>query len=185
MRTLIGSRIGLLAAIAGVIALLGVSFATAKLIGGSSGPDTLRGTDRGELIVGHGGNDSINGRGGHDRLLGGDGSDRVIGGSGTDRIRGGDASDRIRGGGGGDVLYGGRGRDEFNTRNGVLLGSPGNDVIHARDFKADEIDCDTGWDKVFVDGIEDGVYNCERIITVNGEIGHHVPPPDDGEGGSG
>ncbi len=182
MRRLIGSRLGLLAAIAGVVALLGVSFATAKLINGTSGPDTLRGTGRGDRIAGREGNDSINGRGGHDRLNGGDGSDRVIGGPATDRIRGGKGSDRIRGGGGGDELFGGRGRDEFNTRNGVLLGSPGNDVIHARDFKADEIDCDSGFDKVFVDGAEDGVYNCERIISPDGEIGNHVPPKD-GEAG--
>ena len=179
MSRVIGSRLGIVAAICGLVALLGVSFAAAKLIGGTSGPDTLRGTERGDAIGGRGGNDSISGLGGHDRLNGGDGSDRVTGGAETDRIRGGDGSDRIRGGGGGDVLYGGRGRDEFNTRNGVLLGSPGNDVIHARDFKADEIDCDSGWDKVYVDGVEDGVYNCERIISPDGEIGHHVPPADD------
>jgi Ca2+-binding RTX toxin-like protein len=180
VRGLIGSRLGLLLAVAAVLVLFGVSYATAKLIGGTDGPDTLRGTERGDVIAGRGGNDAINGRGGHDKLNGGDGTDRVVGGAATDSVRGGNGPDRLRGGPGGDELYGGRGRDEFNTHNGVLLGSPGNDVIHARDFKADEIDCDTGWDKVFVDGVEDGVYNCERIIAPEGEVGNHVPPAEEG-----
>jgi Ca2+-binding RTX toxin-like protein len=180
VRGLIGSRLGLLAAIVLLVALLGASYAAAKLIGGTDGPDSLKGTGGADVISGRGGNDAINGRGGKDKLNGGDGIDRVIGGAQGDKVRGGTGSDRLRGGPGGDQLYGGRGRDEFNTHNGVLLGSPGNDVIHARDFKADEIDCDTGRDKVFVDGVEDGVYNCERIIGPKGEIGNHVPPEEEG-----
>jgi hypothetical protein len=38
-------------------------------------------------------------------------------------------------------------------------------VINARDGQSDEIDCGGGNDKVFVDRVEDGVYDCETVVT--------------------
>lgn len=158
------------------VAVTGIGVAAAATIGGTPGPDTLEGTKRSDRIAGFGGADEINGRGSRDRLFGGSGGDRLSGGAERDRLRGGSGPDRLRGGRSSDRLFGGSGRDGFSTRNGVLLGSPGGDVIHARDGSADEIDCDTGFDKAFVDQVEDGVYNCERVIAPGGEIGQAVVP---------
>jgi Ca2+-binding RTX toxin-like protein len=57
-----------------------------------------------------------------------------------------------------------------NTINGgpgydVLNGTAGNDVINARDNGPDTIDCRAGNDMVYVDRSEDGVYNCETVVT--------------------
>ncbi|MDQ3573092.1 MAG: hypothetical protein M3383_09575, partial [Actinomycetota bacterium] len=93
------------------------------------------------------------------------GADILRGGPGRDVLRAGPGADRIRGGKGRDVMRGGTGRDGFEMRNGVQLPSPGNDVIRARDGRADEINCGAGRNDVaYVDAVEDGVYNCERVI---------------------
>jgi Ca2+-binding RTX toxin-like protein len=47
----------------------------------------------------------------------------------------------------------------------VINGTAGNDVIHARDDGPDTIDCGAGNDTVYVDRAEDGVYNCETVVT--------------------
>jgi Ca2+-binding RTX toxin-like protein len=47
----------------------------------------------------------------------------------------------------------------------VLNGTAGNDVINARDNGPDTIDCRAGNDTVYVDRSEDGVYNCETVVT--------------------
>jgi Ca2+-binding RTX toxin-like protein len=47
----------------------------------------------------------------------------------------------------------------------VLKGTAGNDVINARDGGPDTIDCGAGNDTVYVDRSEDGVYDCETVIT--------------------
>jgi Ca2+-binding RTX toxin-like protein len=47
----------------------------------------------------------------------------------------------------------------------VINGTAGNDVIHARDDGPDTIDCRAGNDTVYVDRAEDGVYNCETVVT--------------------
>jgi Ca2+-binding RTX toxin-like protein len=47
----------------------------------------------------------------------------------------------------------------------VLKGTAGNDVINARDGGPDTIDCGAGNDTVYVDRSEDGVFNCETVIT--------------------
>ena len=47
----------------------------------------------------------------------------------------------------------------------VINGTAGNDVIQARDNGPDTIDCGAGIDTVYVDRSEDGVYNCETVIT--------------------
>jgi Ca2+-binding RTX toxin-like protein len=47
----------------------------------------------------------------------------------------------------------------------VLNGTVGNDVINAQDGGSDTIDCGAGNDTVYVDRSEDGVYDCETVIT--------------------
>ena len=107
---------------------------------------TRTGTKEADHLLGTKGDDLLDGRGGGDVLIGGDGDDRLIGGGGR------------------DVLRGGPGRDQFNTAAGVELPSPGADRIVARDGGLDEISCGAGRDVAIVDGDEDGIYDCERVL---------------------
>ena len=99
-----------------------------------------------------------------DRLVGTKGADRIKGRAGNDRIHGGAGRDVLIGGPGDDRLYGDGGRDEFNMRGGVELASGGEDRIFARDGHPDSISCGSGDDVAIVDVVEDGVYDCERVI---------------------
>jgi Ca2+-binding RTX toxin-like protein len=47
----------------------------------------------------------------------------------------------------------------------VINGTAGNDVINARDEGPDTIECGAGNDTVYVDRSEDGVYDCETVVT--------------------
>ena len=89
------------------------------------------GSDDGEEITGHEGNDIIGGMGGNDFIdagrgedlvYGGNGNDVINGGADDDRLLGGDGDDQIFGGLGNDMLYGGRGTD-------TLFGDLGDDVL--------------------------------------------------------
>ena len=103
---------------------------------GGAGPDTLHGTP---------GADTLKGLGGPDHLIGGPGDDVLIGGKGPDDLRG------------------GSGYDSFNMRAGKQLAAGGNDRIDARDHNPDAINCGAGTDVAIVDGVEDGVYDCEKV----------------------
>ena len=47
----------------------------------------------------------------------------------------------------------------------TITGTSGGDVINARDGGPDTIDCGAGNDTVYVDRSEDGVTNCETVVT--------------------
>ena len=158
--------------------LLAGGVALGASLQGTSEPDLLKGTPSGDRIAGKGGGDELIGRGGRDRLRGGRGADSIRGGGERDKLKGGRGEDRLEGGEGTDKLFGGAGRDGFGVRNGVLLGSPGDDVVRAQDGSADEIDCADGFDKAFVDEVEDGVYNCEIVIAPDGEVGGQPGTPE-------
>lgn len=147
---------------AGVV-LLGAAAAVGANLTGTKGPDSIRGTNGPDRIKGRSGADKIRGRGGRDRLRGDRGRDVLFGGPERDKLQGGRGDDILRGGRGTNKLQGGRGRDGFAMRDGVQIGSPGNDVIRARDGNPDEINCGAGYDKVFLDQVEDGVYECEVV----------------------
>src|SRR6516225_775297 len=89
---------------------------------GTSGDDTLNGTDQGEIFFGFGGNDTIFAGGGNDHAFGGRGNDLIFGGNGNDHLFGGRGNDALVGEAGNDHLVGGRGRD-------LLVGGPGKDVL--------------------------------------------------------
>lgn len=95
----------------------------AASIVGTSGDDTIGGTQHRDVIVGRGGSDRIDGRGGDDLICAGSGVDRVQGGPGEDTIRGQRAPDRLRGGDGSDSVNAGRGF--FN----LVSGDAGNDRL--------------------------------------------------------
>jgi len=82
----------------------------AATIGGTAGPDMLRGTGRRDVIVGLGGADVIRGLAGNDVLCGGPGRDRLLGNKGDDLLIGGAGADRLIGGPGQDRQRPGRKR---------------------------------------------------------------------------
>jgi Ca2+-binding RTX toxin-like protein len=89
------------------------------------GTDTLRsvedlhGSQKGDVLVGNGGNNSLTGHCGPDRILGGGGNDLITGDGcpvnaglpGSDRMYGGPGRDRLNGGPKKDYADGGSGRD--------------------------------------------------------------------------
>ena len=87
----------------------------ADLVGyhGTSGADTLTGTDRDNEMFGYGGDDVLAGGGGMDMIDGGDGADSLSGGGDQDMLDGGDGDDSLAGGAGYDTLSGGLGDDTY------------------------------------------------------------------------
>jgi hypothetical protein len=127
------------AAVVLVLAVAGVSPATAleaschgrpATLIGTDGPDLLVGTPGDDVIVGGGGRDVVRGGGGNDVVCGGGGDDRLIGGPGDDLLDGGAGDDVLRGGDGNDVLIGLGGDDRlFGDAGADLLdGGPGGDA---------------------------------------------------------
>jgi len=118
---------------------------------GTSGKDSISGSNRADRIFGLAGRDRIAGAVGSDcidggagadrltgslnadRILGRGGRDRISGGPGRDRVRGGRKRDVLRGASGRDRLSGGAGRDGVNggAGNDRLFGRGGNDTINA------------------------------------------------------
>ena len=109
---------------------------------GTSGRDSLVGTDGDDVIVGRGGRDYLEGKDGDDIicggsggrsggdepewLVGGAGDDVLLGQAGLDELLGGSGRDRISGGGGPDFAYGQRGADR-------LFGGPEQDHLYGHD----------------------------------------------------
>jgi hypothetical protein len=91
---------------------------TCNVITGTSGPDTIYGTNKADCIDGGGGNDTIYGGNGNDVLLGGSGDDTIYGGNGSDYVSGGDGNDQLYGGNAGDDIYGDNGTDTLDGGNG-------------------------------------------------------------------
>jgi Ca2+-binding RTX toxin-like protein len=91
-------------------------------IRGSNKGDVLVGTPGNDVICGSNGDDVIRGEGGNDVLIGNNGKDTLIGGDGNDLLLGGNGKDSLDGGNGNDTLRGGNGRD-------VLVGGPGSDAL--------------------------------------------------------
>ena len=83
---------------------------------------TIKGTDRNDLIVGRGGDQTFTGGKGNDTLSGGNDNDELNGGEDDDELNGGEGKDVLSGGKGDDLLSG-EGEDD------VLYGEEGNDAL--------------------------------------------------------
>jgi hypothetical protein len=96
---------------------------------GTSGNDTLTGTQFDDHLFGLAGNDTLRGLGGNDTLDGGPGNDVLEGGDGHDELKGQAGNDTLRGGKGNDCLIGGSGNDWLSgdSGNDHLLGGAGRD----------------------------------------------------------
>lgn len=83
--------------------------------------ETLKGAEKGDLVLGEGGIDYLYGYGGEDVLRGGAGSDRLVGGAGADLLIGEAGFDVLEGGAGTDELRGGENFDSYiwNTGDGT------------------------------------------------------------------
>jgi len=108
----------------------GITF-SGEPIFGTAGNNTLRGTNRNDLIVALEGDDRINGGNGRDCLLGGPGNDRLDGSNQNDVLMGGEGNDYLDGSNGEDILLGGPGNDEIRSSNGndQAFGGPGDDKL--------------------------------------------------------
>ena len=104
---------------------------------GTSGADTLAGTDeQKDVLYGLGGNDTLTGGAGDDVLYGGDGNDTLRGGDDDDTLTGDEGRDTLHGGRGNDVLDGGAGDDGLDGRSGAdtLTGGAGKDTFQFGKF---------------------------------------------------
>jgi Ca2+-binding RTX toxin-like protein len=101
--------------------------ATAAVIDGTAGPDTLVGTAKSDTIHGYGGADKIHGRAGDDLIY-----------AGKDLTW--------------DHVYGGRGNDRIHVSRDYAYGGRGNDLIFLpkkRGMYMTHIDCGPGYDQVY------------------------------------
>ena len=73
----------------------------------------IRFAGKSQLLLGTSGADTLNGSNGDDCLVGGGGNDTLDGKQGADVILGGNGDDTLNGGQGADVCYGGCGTDTF------------------------------------------------------------------------
>ena len=109
---------------------------------GSTGADTIIGSEVANLLEGGLGDDKIWARGADDTVRGGDGNDVLVGGfggnsgkpSGNDTMFGDAGNDELYGEDGNDILWGGKGSDQYAA-------GAGNDTLY---FEADG-ESDTAW----------------------------------------
>lgn len=110
------------------------------LINGTTGGDSLFGTqttdtinsgDGADLIFTENGDDRADGGAGADTLWGGAGNDLMTGGENDDDLFGEDGVDSLFGWNGDDLMFGGGDRDELfgDAGNDILIGESGDDVL--------------------------------------------------------
>ncbi len=92
---------------------------------GTSGADSLAGSDNGDNLFGFGGADSVEAGSGDDYIDGGDGDDIVFAGVGNDALLGGLGDDQLVGEDGDDYVDGGAGYDTF-----IVGGARANFTFH-------------------------------------------------------
>ncbi len=115
--------------------------ASAIVLPGGAGNDSLEGGNGNDILTGLDGNDSIGGGNGNDHLYGNMGADTVSGGDGDDLVGGGKDNDVLAGDGGDDTLRGGLGND-------MLAGGAGNDLFYGGKGN-DSLDGGTGDDRLY------------------------------------
>ena len=99
----------------------------------------IRGTKRGDALMGSEGRDVVFGKNGDDVIITYGGNDKVMGGNGADVITTYEGNDKVKGGKGDDIIttgigmdkaWGGAGKDKFVTENG------GEGHVKIMDFEA-------------------------------------------------
>jgi len=144
---------------------------------GTTGNDTVDGTDKSELIIGLKGDDELFGKAGNDWLKGGPDDDQLFGGSGNDILAGGIGNDILDGNEGGDKVFGGAGDDVAvytlaehtgsdacgNVVRDFYDGGKGHDVLRliltADELKSDAVQADIA---AFEDFLKEDANGCGR-----------------------
>jgi Ca2+-binding RTX toxin-like protein len=156
----------------------------APAIRGTTGDDTLTGTDVRDRIRAYSGNDTVDAKAGRDRIAAGRDNDTVEAGPGRDLVFSGYGDDTVNGGPGNDLIFaqrgvdtvsGGEGSDELwalarkdvtkqpNEPTDTLDGGPGHDLIRVRDGEADKVTCGPGVDRVRADYKDQVANDCEHV----------------------
>lgn len=141
----------------------------------------IKGTSRGERLLGTAADDQIFGQGGADTILAGAGADLVEGGGGDDVLRGEDGADTLRGGQGNDLLRGDSGADHLFGDDGAddlfggldddfLYGGSGNDVLNG-DAGNDTLFGDAGADQLNGGAGDDRIVGGAGNDAINGGLG--------------
>ena len=131
-----------------VVLLCGALLVAVIVLGGVALAEDIRGTFKQDNLTGTNQMDRIYGLGAADVIWGKGGNDDCYGGSGFDEVSCGNGKDRIDGGFGEDDLFGG----------------PANDKILAADGLADRVNCGTGTDTAYVDGLDRVNEDCENVF---------------------
>jgi Ca2+-binding RTX toxin-like protein len=131
--------------------------ATAALIKGGTGADTLQGGAASDSVIGEAGDDVLGGEAGDDQLYGDD-SDPIASATGADTINGGPGDDAAAGGPGDDRVAGDPGADSVSGDSGadVVSGGDGADRLSGADG-ADRLDGGAGDDVVGIAGNTGGI----------------------------
>jgi Ca2+-binding RTX toxin-like protein len=170
-------------------------------ITGTSGNDTLNGTNGADVICGLGGNDTINGGNNDDTIYAGPGNDTVDGGNSDDILYGGDGDDIMGGGNGADYLYGEAGNDTnygetllgsllylFDNGNDHIYGGPGNDDLDGQNGNDVVSDTDPGDTDTMSGNLGNDTINVQDGAgddTANGGLGSDTCTIDTGDTTSG
>jgi Ca2+-binding RTX toxin-like protein len=127
LRTVLPVMVTLMAGSAGV--------AQAKVIDGTPGNDSIRGSRLADTINAEAGNDRVVALGGDDTVNGDAGDDVLIGGFGNDVLNGLAGNDKLRGGPGDDTLTGDVNGSGDLTSFDRLWGGSGNDKLYGGDSR--------------------------------------------------
>ena len=140
---------------------------------GTPKAETLKGTNRVDIICGFKGNDTLRGFDGNDIILGGEGDDTLLGGDGADLINGDEGDDEIDGGGGSDKLKGRLGHDVVRGNDGgdLVRGGVGDDDVYG-DAADDSVFGGIGADDMFGNGGNDRMYGKPGSDTMEGGNGN-------------
>jgi predicted chitinase len=106
-------------------------FAGDDTIHALSGNDWLSGDEQDDWLNGNAGQDTVYGDAGKDTLYGGKNEDILLGNAGEDWLSGNRESDTIRGGEDDDLIYGGKGNDLISGDSGedTLFGDKGSNTL--------------------------------------------------------
>ena len=173
------------------IVLLKNQWLASETILGTTGDDTLEGTDDAEALVGLAGDDFIQGGNGADEIDGGSGDDLLSGQVGADCIRGGEGNDTVFGGLGADIIDGDAGDDLLRGGLGgaLISGGDGNDLISGEQGADtlnggdgnDTVNGGLGDDEVNGDDGDDLLRGLEDNDVLNGGDGNDDLRGNDGE----
>ena len=122
---------------------------------GTEQADVMSGSLGADQIFALDGDDDVAATSGDDKVNGGDGRDTIFGEAGVDTLSGGLKGDRIVGGDDRDTIFGGSGSDVIDAASGEGLGPVADDVF-----------CDTGFDQVTADRLDDVAADCEQVTRV-------------------